>query len=412
MSKPLKLLTPVVVVVLHSTALAQETTPADRTDLLTFAQGALFVSQTGLERGHGGLALRMIDGDWTELGVTTDQGGPVEFVYKLPANTTFDRFAIPGVSERPGNATFVKYVTVSGSAVSPDSGYQVLAAFELETHGPDEQLTVLVPEVQIPVRWVKIRFEGGINIEEGHEGRTTIGFTELIANGIQEERPLSTAFEGLWAFKLLDAMHLKGQPLELYQDGATIAGCLDRIVINGSVNGPIARATGTDTRDGRPSAFIFVADEDGSIQAVMSTNNSVFSPRVAVDDPDVQRPECYEAPPEPMACGTSVYVNFDVNSAVIRPESEPVLSDVYERLTSEGAQTVSIVGHTSTEGTTEHNQDLSERRAQAVVDDLVARGFDAASLSAVGMGESQPLIRPDNDESARSINRRVEIFCE
>lgn len=411
--KPRLLLALMFSLVTTSFAFAQEEEqlPTDRTDLLTFAQGALFVRQTGLAGGSAGTALRAIDGDPGHIGLTIDRNGPVEFIYKMPANTTFDRFAIPKVVEQPGNVTFVKSVVVSGSLVSPDSGYQVLASFELETHGPDEEFTEVVPDVVIPVRWVKVNFEGGINIEEGHEGRTNLWFSELIGNGTQESRPLSTAFDGVWEFKLTEAMHLKGKSLQLYQDGATITGCLDRVVINGTVNGPIARATGKDTKDGRPSAFIFVADEDGSIQAVMSTNNSQFGPRTAVVNPDVAAPDCYEVPPEPMACGASVYVNFDVNSAVIRPESEPALSDVYERLSSEGAGKVSIVGHTSTEGTNEHNQDLSERRAQAVVDNLIARGFDPASISAAGVGESQPLISPDRDESARSINRRVEIVC-
>lgn len=392
-------------------ASSPEALPAEieRVDLLTFARGALFAGQTG---SHAGNALRAIDGDPRILAITTDGGGPVEFVYKMPALTTFDRFAIPNVIERPGNATFVKSVVVSGSSVSPDSGYQVLATFALETHGPDEEVTEIVPEAPVPVRWVKVNFDGGILIEEGHEGRTNIEFTELVGNGTQDVRPLSTAYSGVWAFKLTEALHLQGSPLELHQDGTTITGCLNETVINGTVNGPIARATGVDTMRGNTSAFIFVADEDSSIQAVVSVNNSLFSPYTAVVDSDVTTTSCSDAPPEPSACGAIVYVNFDVDSAVIRPESEQVLSDLYDRLIADGAATVSIEGHTSTEGSAPYNQDLSERRAQAVVDALVARGFDAAGIAAVGKGETEPLLSPDDNESARSLNRRVEIHCQ
>ena len=55
-------------------------TPPDqieRRDLLTFAQGALFVSQSGLASGSAGRALRMIDGDTRKLALTSDAGGPV-----------------------------------------------------------------------------------------------------------------------------------------------------------------------------------------------------------------------------------------------------------------------------------------------------------------------------------------------
>ena len=70
-----------------------------------------------------------------------------------------------------------------------------------------------------------------------------------------------------------------------------------------------------------------------------------------------------------------------------------------------------IEGHTSTEGSDTYNQDLSERRAQSVVDDLIQRGIDGGRISALGLGETSPLISPEDDEASRSINRKVEIAC-
>jgi outer membrane protein OmpA-like peptidoglycan-associated protein len=380
-------------------------------DLLTFAQGALFVSQSGLATGSAGRALRMIDGDTRKLALTTDAGDPVEFLYKLPANTTFDRFAIPNVVETPGNATFFRSVEISGSLEGPESGFQVLASGELETHGPDQNETELAVLVATPVRWVRVNLEGGINIEEGDEGRTNLEFTEIIGTGSQEQQEISTAFDGLWDFRLTERLDLRGTPLQLHQTGATITGCLGTVMINGSVNGRIARANGIDTRNDRPNAFIFVADDDESIYAVRSVNGGTFRAQSAVVDPGVAAPDCPEPPPEPKACGLSVYVNFDFDSAVIRPESDQVLADLQAALVAEGAERVVIEGHTSTEGTEEYNLDLSERRAQAVVEDLIARGFDEAKISASGQGETQPLMSPDNDETSRELNRRVEIEC-
>jgi outer membrane protein OmpA-like peptidoglycan-associated protein len=386
---------------------------AERTDLLTFARGAVFVSQTGLAGGSAGSALLSIDGDPYRLGLTTDAAGPVEFVYKMPAATTFDRFAIPDVLEWPGNVTFIKNVVVSGSPDGPDSGYQVLASFELESHEESGQVTDVVPDVMTPVRWVKVMFEGGILIEEGDEGKTALRFSELIGNGVQETQPPSTAFDGVWDFRLTERLDSSaGEPLELRQDGATISGCVGRIDLTGTVNGAIARANGIDTLDGRPSSFIFVADDDGSIQAVWSENKGLFKPWTAVADPEVTSSPCSETPPpETFPCGAIAYVNFDKDSAVLRPEAGPVLSDMYDGLVGQGVASVSIEGHTSTEGTDEYNQGLSERRAQAVVDDLVARGYDPAAISATGFGETMPLISPDDDETSRELNRRVEISC-
>ncbi|MCP4204011.1 MAG: OmpA family protein [bacterium] len=413
MKKSLAYLLSLLLFLLAAGASAQEE-PSDnqeRPDLLTFGRGTVFVSQKGLAGGSASGALLAINGDPYRMALAGDRQLPVEFVFKLPAKTTFDRFAVPNVVEQPGNTTFVKNVVVSGSLEGPDSGYQELAAFELETHGPDEQLTEILPEILTPVRWIKIHFDGGIHFGEGEEGKTNIWFSELIGNGTQEPRELSTAFDGIWDFRTAERLDKQGIPLELSQTGTTITGCLGRIELQGTVNGAIARATGVDTKDGRPSAFIFVAAEDGSIQGLWSRNKGRFAPRTAVDDPTVTSTPCSEAPPEPKACGASVYVNFDVDSAVIRPESEQVLTDLYDRLVAEGAEKVSIVGHTSTEGSAEHNLDLSERRAQSVVKDLTERGFEAANLSATGLGESQPLISPDNTETARTLNRRVEISC-
>ena len=117
------------------------------------------------------------------------------------------------------------------------------------------------------------------------------------------------------------------------------------------------------------------------------------------------------SPPEPKFCGISVYVNFAFDSAEILPESQQILADLYRGLVATEATSVSIEGHTSTEGSVEYNQDLSQRWAQAVVDDLVARGFSAGALTAVGRGERQPLMRPDNDEASRALNRRVQVEC-
>lgn len=319
------------------------------------------MQQTGLAGGSASSALQSIDGDSYRIGLTTDAAGPVEFIYKMPAETAFDRFAIPEVLEWPGNVTFVKSVIVSGSLEGPDTGYQVLAAFDLETHEEEGQVTEIVPDVMTPVRWVKVNFEGGINIEEGDEGNTAIRFSELIGNGTQETRPLSNAFDGIWDLRLTERLDASGQPFELHQVGATISGCVGRIVLNGTVNGPIARVNGVDTLNDRASAFIFVADEDGSIQAVWSEGGGLFKAWTAVVDPGTTSTDCSETPPEPLACGAAVYINFDVNSAAIRPESDQVLSDLYDGLVADEVASVRIVAHTSTEGSETYNQDLSER---------------------------------------------------
>lgn len=145
----------------------------ERTDYLTFANGALFISQTGLATGSAATALEVIDGNPDTRTFSTDAKPPVEFVYELPIETTFDRFAIPTVEESPGNATFFRDIEIAGSTEGPDTGYEVLVTAALETHGPDETVTEFVPELQVPVRWIRLRLENGINVETGDEAERT-----------------------------------------------------------------------------------------------------------------------------------------------------------------------------------------------------------------------------------------------
>ncbi|MGI9625405.1 MAG: OmpA family protein [Longimicrobiales bacterium] len=380
-------------------------------DLLTFARGLVFVGQEGLATGSASRALLATDGDAYRLGLTSDSKLPIEFTYQLPAPTTFNRFAIPSVEEWPGNVTFVKNVTVSGSNEGPGSGFEVLAEFELETHGAGETVTEIMPVADSPVRWIKIHFDGGINIEAGDEGRTNIRFTELIGNGVQEATGLSATLDGIWDLRQTERMDRRGRPLVLRQQGTAIQGCYGDYRISGTVNGLIARATGEDPT-GRPVGMILVSDEDGTIHGSISENRGRFHPRTSFADPALEAPDCLpEETVEPAACGTNAYINFDLNSAVIRPESQAVLADVLRGLQEEDASQVTIVGHTSSEGEEAYNLALSERRAQAVVDELVALGFPSAAISAAGMGESQLLTSPDPSETARELNRRVEIGC-
>jgi outer membrane protein OmpA-like peptidoglycan-associated protein len=99
---------------------------------------------------------------------------------------------------------------------------------------------------------------------------------------------------------------------------------------------------------------------------------------------------------------------FAWNQAVIQEVSFPVLDEVVTALNDNKGFRVQVEGHTSSEGGDDHNQTLSERRADAVLDYLVAHGIDKQRLASKGFASSVPI---DSNATAagRENNRRVEF---
>jgi OOP family OmpA-OmpF porin len=68
-----------------------------------------------------------------------------------------------------------------------------------------------------------------------------------------------------------------------------------------------------------------------------------------------------------------------------------------------------VSGHTDSTGKADHNKQLSGKRAQSIVKELVARGIPQSEIIAVGMGSEKPLVTPDDTPAKKAKNRRYEI---
>ena len=101
-------------------------------------------------------------------------------------------------------------------------------------------------------------------------------------------------------------------------------------------------------------------------------------------------------------------VNFDTNSAKLRPESGPILDGAVKALTENPTVHVRVEGHTDSRGSAEYNKNLSEKRANSVVDYLVSKGIAGDRLSAIGYGEAAPVAPNDTPENMFK-NRRVAL---
>lgn len=102
-------------------------------------------------------------------------------------------------------------------------------------------------------------------------------------------------------------------------------------------------------------------------------------------------------------------VLFAVDSTAVDSEGRRTLGDVAGVLEQYPKTAVIVQGHTDSTGSDEYNQNLSERRANAVRNQLVNEGVDPVRMAAMGFGETSPVASNDS-ESGRQQNRRVDIL--
>lgn len=114
------------------------------------------------------------------------------------------------------------------------------------------------------------------------------------------------------------------------------------------------------------------------------------------------------APAPALRPSLSLLIQFDLNSARVRPESQQALANLSQALQSPelADSRFAIEGHADAKGREDYNRKLSELRAQAVTEFLSARGVRADRLAPVGKGASE-LANPADPFAAE--NRRVRI---
>lgn len=121
---------------------------------------------------------------------------------------------------------------------------------------------------------------------------------------------------------------------------------------------------------------------------------------------------------EPIDCELTNYnalpINYELGSARLTADSRRVIDgNLLQLLRDRPAVSVEISSHTDSRGSASSNQNLSERRAQAVVDYLISKGINRSRLVARGYGESRPKNRCTDGvsctEAEHAENRRTEF---
>lgn len=101
-------------------------------------------------------------------------------------------------------------------------------------------------------------------------------------------------------------------------------------------------------------------------------------------------------------------ITFATDSADLNAGFFEVLGSVTKVLKEFDRTVVEVAGHTDSTGSDAYNQQLSERRAQAVTDYFTSRKISAQRFITIGLGESMP-VADNGTPEGRQLNRRVEI---
>lgn len=100
---------------------------------------------------------------------------------------------------------------------------------------------------------------------------------------------------------------------------------------------------------------------------------------------------------------------FDPGSAAVTARTDATLLEIARTVKTRSRTYVDVLAHTDTSGTPQINQALSDRRAAAVASYLANHGVAKARIASKGLGESAPLYLPEQNETQKAANRRIEI---
>ena len=216
---------------------------------------------------------------------------------------------------------------------------------------------------------------------------------------------------------------LDGQIVALQERNRSLEGKIkDFDVLMGAKNDQIQTL-----KDQNTALRADVANKDAQLRDLIAqlgkrpTGGDTIPEKIAIELEALQRayPQLFVFDRATGQLQFSADLTFDFASAVVNAKAREALTKLAAVLSQEEARPIriSIVGHTDnvpvrrpeTLKLHKNNQELSEHRAEAVRDVLVAAGIGAARISTSGLGASKP-IADNRTQESRARNRRVEIF--
>ncbi len=259
--------------------------------------------------------------------------------------------------------------------------YKEFAEKDLRVEGKMTQHFYMVPKkrssLEIFRNYERALKDNNFEIIAKKNGDIDEDFKSPLYNGIDFKDASETHFEGVWADK---------------ESGRYLAAKLSRA--EGDVYISLFTAKhgfyGGSWPDGQPAVFQVIIEETDlqtdliSIEGVMQDIKSKGK--------------------------AAIYgIHFDVDSAKIKDESEPTIEKIAELLKENPDLKLNVVGHTDSTGDLEYNIELSERRAESLVEVFVNDyNIDESRLNSFGVGPLAPKATNET-EDGREQNRRVEL---
>ena len=373
-------------------------------DLIALANGALVI-KGAKPADRNGEAWHMLDED-PATGWCSDTGTFNEpTTIELASRSTIKSVAFDTAKDE-WEGRVPKQVLLEVSDTSATDGFKPIADVTLSGKQQDnETFPIATPA---PGRWLRVTVK---SMNSGNIGQ----IMELRAFGDRLEQTPVPNVTGTYKSIDVGEIHLK-------QEGATVTGCYDHGVapLVGGLDGRLLKFEWNAENDDRgPAIMIFGSDHVFGGHWKMTGVSAEHPHLDAFEGTKVSADAgtCPQWKPPQDAMGAQLKqsgrvrlygINFDSDSDTIRPESKPTLDQVVAMLKGSPELKITVEGHTDNTSTPEHNQQLSERRANAVKQYLVTNGIDAARLTAAGFGATKPVASNDS-ALGRAENRRVEL---
>jgi outer membrane protein OmpA-like peptidoglycan-associated protein len=390
-----------------SWAPAQTPAEAERgwTNLLSLHEGTLPVVEPA---AYSGWAVVNLLDDSPESGWASETGRTADnvFVFEMIAPATIERFEFDNAHVDDEGAS-AKDVTVEVSSTSASAGFEVVLKATL---GNAKDRQGFEAAKAVSGRWVRLTIHSNHGNESWTELLSFRGYGAKPAIGAPLES-VSGTYESSYS-----AFHIR-------QQGTAVVGCYEFDgLLTGAIEGRLMKLSWQEADGGKrgPAVMVFAPDGTSFRGYYWSEGREQQGPDGIWDGTKLSA-EVGGCPHWSGSLGGEVKrmlssdgrarvygILFDIDSAVIRPESRPVLDEVLGVLKEEPGWKVLIEGHTDSTGGDSHNQTLSQQRADSVKGYLVDGGVAPERLQTRGFGESRP-VADNATELGRAQNRRVEL---